>query len=226
MKHKYITILLVLLLLFVFGGCKGNRSSGSPGEANFDRDASYALGMNIGMSITGDGIIPDFDELLKGMKDGAAGNTRMDIQEAMAAVEAAYYGMMEQRNSGAIQDETLFLAENSLKPSVITTGSGLQYEVISEGVGPKPIETDIVQVHYEGRLTDGTVFDSSYDRGVPAEFPLNMVIPGWTEGLQLMSVGSKYRLYVPSEIGYGSNDNGIIPPYSTLIFEVELLEIK
>ena len=118
------------------------------------------------------------------------------------------------------------MAENAKKDGVKSTESGLQYEVIKEGAGAKPTATDVVKVHYVGKLTNDTVFDSSVERGTPAEFPLNQVIPAWTEGLQLMSVGSKYRLYVPQNLGYGAQENHPnIPPFSTLIFDVELLEI-
>ena len=119
-----------------------------------------------------------------------------------------------------------FLEENKLKEGVITTESGLQYEVIKMGKGAKPTATDKVKVHYHGTLTDGTVFDSSVDRGEPITFALNQVIPGWTEGVQLMPVGSKFRFYIPQELGYGARQAGSIPPYSTLIFEVELLGIE
>ena len=110
---------------------------------------------------------------------------------------------------------------------MITTASGLQYEVLTEGTGPKPKATDTVTVHYKGTLTNGKVFDSSYDRGEPISFPLDRVIKGWTEGLQLMSVGSKYRLTIPSQLGYGAAGAcGVIPPNATLVFEVELLKIN
>jgi FKBP-type peptidyl-prolyl cis-trans isomerase len=133
--------------------------------------------------------------------------------------------MMERTTGELKQKETGFLAENSKKAGVIITGSGLHYEVLSEGSGPKPAATDTVRVHYHGTFTDGSVFDRSRDRGDPAEFPLNGVIPGWTEGIQLMSVGSSYKFYIPSELGYGPEGAGPIPPYSPLIFEVELLGI-
>jgi len=118
-----------------------------------------------------------------------------------------------------------FLAENAKKEGVITTASGLQYEVIKKGNGPLPKDTDKVKVHYHGTLVDGTVFDSSVDRGQPAEFGVTQVIKGWVEGLQLMPVGSKYKFYIPQELAYGSQSQGQIKPFSTLIFEVELLEI-
>jgi len=210
----------------VFFGCN-KIGSGSPlkGE-NFDKDASYALGMNIGSSLAMDGIIPNLDEFLKGVRDSISGGTmRFDESEAIMKIQTAYQSMMEKRDAEATEEETAFLAENSKKPGVVITPSGLQYEVITETFGPKPTASDMVRVHYEGRLIDGTVFDSSYDRGSPAEFPLGGVIQGWIEGLQLMSVGSKYRFFIPSELGYGSRGAGSIPPYSTLIFEVELLDI-
>ena len=119
-----------------------------------------------------------------------------------------------------------FLAENALRDGVTVTESGLQYEVIKMGKGPKPAADAKVKVHYHGTLIDGTVFDSSVDRGEPITFGLNQVIKGWTEGVQLMPVGSKFRFYIPQELGYGAQSAGKIPPYSTLIFDVELLEIE
>lgn len=118
-----------------------------------------------------------------------------------------------------------FLAENAKREGVVVTPSGLQYEVLREGDGKSPKATDIVKCHYEGRLINGKVFDSSYDRGTPAQFALNQVIPGWTEGLQLMKEGAKYRLFIPENLGYGGYGAGTIPPFSALIFDVELLEV-
>ncbi|HWJ27699.1 MAG TPA: FKBP-type peptidyl-prolyl cis-trans isomerase, partial [Flavisolibacter sp.] len=119
-----------------------------------------------------------------------------------------------------------FLASNKTKAGVKTTASGIQYEVLTQGTGPKPAATDTVTVNYVGTLTNGTEFDNSYKRGEPISFPLNGVIPGWTEALQLMPVGSKYKLYIPYQLAYGMNDNGPIPGGSLLIFEVELLNVK
>ena len=119
-----------------------------------------------------------------------------------------------------------FLAENGKKPGVVTTSSGLQYKVLQEGQGAKPSARGEVEVHYKGSLTNGTVFDSSYDRGEPISFLLTQVIPGWAEGVQLMSPGAKYEFYIPFELAYGPQGiPGVIPPYSTLIFEVELLKV-
>ena len=119
-----------------------------------------------------------------------------------------------------------FLASNKTKPGVVTTASGLQYEVITKGTGPLPTADSRVKVHYHGTLVDGTVFDSSVQRKEPAVFGVSQVIPGWTEALKLMPVGSKYKLYIPQELAYGSNDQGLIKPFSMLIFEVELLSIE
>jgi len=129
---------------------------------------------------------------------------------------------VEKRSEG-----TKFLTENAKNPAVQSTTSGLQYIVLTEAEGPKPAPSDKVKVHYEGTLVDGTKFDSSYDRGEPIDFPLNQVIPGWTEGIQLMSVGSKYKFFIPSELAYGEQGaGGVIPPFATLIFTVELLDIN
>lgn len=228
MKKKYILTLAALFSVTILSNCKNG--SGSSAEANFDKEASYALGMSIGTemgnNIEMSGIVPDFDELVKGFKDAITGKkTRFDPYEANEIVEAAFYKLMESQNTDSIERETAFLVENSKKPGIIITPSGLQYEILTETTGPKPTANDMVKVDYEGKLTDGSVFDSSYQNGQPVTFPLNGVIQGWTEGLQLMSVGSKYIFYIPYDLGYGPGGYGRIPAYATLIFTVELLEI-
>jgi len=225
MKYKFYLILLISITV-IFTGCNKSGSDSSKYEENFDKDASYALGMDIGINIIEGGFYPNMDELFKGMKDSVTGvKTRFTREESLKIIESAYYAMMEAKNTDAKQKEIAFLAENSKKSGVMITSSGLQYEIISDVKGKKPKSGDVVRVHYEGKLTDGTVFDSSYNYGEPVEFSLNDVISGWTEGLQIMSIGSKYRFYIPSEQGYGPNGVGSIPPYATLIFEVELLDI-
>ena len=134
--------------------------------------------------------------------------------------------MEKKAHAAAIEQGEMFLKMNKERAGVTTLPSGLQYEVLATGTGRKPKATDKVRCHYEGRLVDGTMFDSSVERGEPAVFGVNQVIAGWTEGLQLMPVGSKFRFYIPQELGYGSRNAGSIPPYSTLIFEVELLGIE
>jgi FKBP-type peptidyl-prolyl cis-trans isomerase len=234
MKNTFIIIFVIFTVTF-FGGCKGGAgsslSNSSQDKSNFDKDASYALGLNIGSSLkdgmNNDNINPDFNELIKGMKDGLLGkNPRFSLDDAREKIETAFNAVTQGKNEKAIQKEIDFLAENAKKPGIQITQSGMQYEVLVQGNGPKPSKDSIVKVHYEGKLIDGTVFDSSYgDEGDPVIFPLNEVISGWSEGLQLMNAGSKYILYIPSEIGYGSQDYGPIPAYSTLIFTVEFIGI-
>jgi FKBP-type peptidyl-prolyl cis-trans isomerase FklB len=234
MKHIYTKIILAAFACaLVLGACKGGKS-GSIGEANFDKDASYSLGMDMGSALKNMGIVPDFNELVVGMKD-VIGNaeTRFTMEEAYTKLNESFQAMREKEAAlREEQNETVrqagidFLLENSKKEGVQLTPSGLQYEVVIEGTGAKPLGTDVVKVHYEGTLPDGTVFDSSYTREEPTQFPLNGVIAGWTEGLQLMSVGSTYNFYIPFELGYGESGGGpMIPPYSALVFKVELLEI-
>ena len=163
----------------------------------------------------------------RGIIDGvrADGNEVMTVEEAQAFIERLVTAAQEKKYGPAKAEGEAFLAENAKREEVTVTESGLQYEVIAEGKGAKPAATDIVKVHYTGTLIDGTVFDSSVERGEPAEFELNRVIPGWTEGVQLMSKGAKYKFYIPYQLGYGERGAGEdIPPYATLIFEVELLD--
>lgn len=169
-------------------------------------------------------VATNFELIKQGFVNGMYDyDTQFDSRTAGEYIENT---MTQIKYGEAIAAGKKFLEENKLKEGVVTTESGLQYEVIKMGKGAKPTATDKVKVHYHGTLTDGTVFDSSVDRGEPITFALNQVIPGWTEGVQLMPVGSKFRFYVPQELGYGARQAGSIPPYSTLIFEVELLGIE
>ena len=193
-----------------------------------------SMGKNIGTAIREQepvgllgiaGLETNYDLIKQGFINGLYNYTeQMDMQSAGAYVEE----VVSRLKYGSTKEEgEQFLQANALREEVKVTESGLQYEVIEEGKGAKPTAEQTVKVHYEGTLIDGTVFDSSYQRGEPIEFPLSGVIKGWTEGLQLMSVGSKYKLYIPYELGYGERGAGqSIPPYSALIFTVELLEIK
>jgi len=193
--------------------------------------ASYSLGYLFADNVAqqfGDDI--EIEPFVSGVRDVLGGaDARVEEAEAQRVLNA----LVERRQSAAVAaassnlDAGLrFLAENAEREGVITLDSGLQYEVLEAGEGEKPGATDIVTTHYEGRLIDGTVFDSSYARGEPATFPLNRVIPGWTEGLQQMAPGAKYRLFVPSELAYGDRAAGSIPPNSALIFDVELLSFE
>jgi FKBP-type peptidyl-prolyl cis-trans isomerase len=226
MKHIFFVIITVLILSAGFSGCKG-KSKANPSDGSFGKDPSYALGMNIGSSLKADSLYPDWDEFLKGMKDILYGNeSRFTMEEASQIFYEAYSSNNEKQEAAQKQEGIDFLEKNKKKSGVITTESGLQYEVLIQGNGPKPSAQDTVRVHYKGTLINGTEFDSSYSRGEPIEFPLNGVIKGWTEGLQLMSTGSTYRLFIPSDLAYGAQSpSQLIPPNSTLIFEVELLDI-
>ena len=166
----------------------------------------------------------DFELIKQGFINGLTGYEELMTGEI--AGEYVQSTLMNIKYGNSKEEGEKFLAENALREGVITTASGLQYEVIKMGKGKKPSATDQVKVHYHGTLTNGTVFDSSVDRNAPITFGLTQVIPGWTEGLQLMPVGSKFKFYIPQELGYGSQQAGSIPPYSTLIFEVELLGIE
>ncbi|MCL2194204.1 MAG: FKBP-type peptidyl-prolyl cis-trans isomerase [Treponema sp.] len=227
MKHTIFLTAIVVFAFSVYGCGRTSIESYAPvGETVFDASGSYALGMNIGTNFRVSGIFPDMEEFARGMVDALRGETRYTMEEAAEVFHNAYMAITERRNEVSRQAETEFLAENATRPGIIVTASGLQYEVIIEGDGPRPGPFDTVRVHYEGTLIDGTVFDSSHFRGVPVEFPLHQVIAGWTEGLQLMTVGSIFRFFIPSDLGYGSQGMGPqIPPYSTLIFEVELIDI-
>ena len=189
---------------------------------------SYGLGMMIGERVLKQYGDVDYDLLMEGMKAQQAGETtKMTMEEAQAALQAQQEEAAAEASAKAAEAGKQFLDENASRDGVTVTDSGLQYEVIEEGDGPKPSLDDTVSVHYVGTLTDGTEFDSSIARGEPATFPLKGVIPGWTEGLQLMNVGSKYRFVIPSDLAYGDRGAGqAIGPGETLVFEVELLEIN
>ncbi|MDR3162067.1 MAG: FKBP-type peptidyl-prolyl cis-trans isomerase [Spirochaetaceae bacterium] len=215
----------------VFSGTAGGKTDAPAKQAapaGADTDVSYAFGVVLGSDLKQMGIQFDYTALARGIEEVIEGKeTRLTMEEAVAVVQEAYITamtLMAEKNK--VKNEA-FMAENGRKTGVVTTASGLQYEVITAGNGRKPGETDVVSVNYKGSLIDGTVFDSSYDRGEPVEFPLNQVIPGWSEGIQLMNVGSTYRLYIPSDLAYGEQGaQNVIPPNSVLIFEVELLSIE
>ncbi len=191
--------------------------------------ASYALGVNMGNQIKSIGMnevsIMAFAKGFQQVIDGD--KTEVTVEETNNILQAYFTNIQEKKAQANLKEGQDWLAANGKKSGVITTASGLQYEVMREGTGIKPLATDSVKVHYHGTLIDGTVFDSSVDRNEPVEFALNGVIPGWTEGIQLMSVGSKYKFFIPSDLAYGENPRpgGPIEPNMALIFEVELLDV-
>ncbi len=189
---------------------------------------SYALGLSIGNNFITSGIKKvNLEVFLKGMKDVMEGATpEMSYDEAKEVMNDYFSKLQDERLDLNLKAGEEFLAINKNRPGVVTLPSGLQYEILKEGNGPKPSATDQVKCHYHGTLIDGTVFDSSVERGQPATFGVNQVIPGWVEALQLMPTGSKWKLFIPSNLAYGKSGAGqTIEPNSTLVFEVEILEI-
>jgi len=209
----------------------------APGFETVDKKVSYGIGHNIGSGLARETVVTVDQEALKaGITDGLAGaKTRIpeaDLRAAFTEVQqkaaAAAAALAEKQKADAPKQLAAgkeFLEKNKTRPGVKVTASGLQYEVITSGTGAKPKATDTVKVHYHGTLIDGTVFDSSVERGEPVEFPVTGVIQGWIEALQLMSVGDKWKLYISPELGYGPNPRPKIPANSVLIFEVSLLAI-
>jgi len=228
MKNILLTICAVFTAT-VFLGC--DLFSGSKANANFDKDESYAYGLDLGTRLkdgmTAEAIRPVFNEFLKGFKDGIQGkNPKFSIDDARVKIELAKAKVAIEKNAVTKQRGISFLADNAKKPGIQTTRSGLQYEVITEGKGKKPVETDTVKVTYEGRLIDGTPFETQQ----LMTFSVKDASPDWwKEAFQLMSEGGKYRFYVPYELGYGESGNNNllvpVPPFSTLLFSVDLAEI-
>ena len=189
---------------------------------------SYAIGLGIGQNLLGMGAkgiaVDDFTQAIKDVLEG--NQTAISHQEAREIVNKYFEELETKMNAANIEQGKAFLEENKKRPNVVTLPSGLQYEVITEGNGKMAKATDQVKCHYEGTLIDGTLFDSSIKRGQPAVFGVNQVIPGWVEALQLMPEGSKWKLYIPSDLAYGAQGAGeMIPPHSALVFEVELIEV-
>lgn len=187
----------------------------------------YALGILMHGNLSGQFGELNIDDLAKGLKDAQAGTATMSPEEANEKIQVFLQKKQESAGAEARKAGEDFLAENAKRPEVKVTDSGLQYEVLKEGTGASPTATETVEVHYHGTLIDGTVFDSSVERGQTIEFPLNRVIPGWTEGVQLMKEGAKYRFFIPFDLAYGPRGSAPkIPPYAALIFDVELFKVK
>ena len=234
-RHIGFTLVLSLFSLsglIALSACQSQ--AGTPALDSEDQKASYGIGIQMGSQLAPAESHLDIPAFMAGVRDGIAGNDpalpEEEVQAALQVFNEAVRAEEAERMTSAAEtnaaEGATFLAENATKDGITVTESGLQYEVISEGDGASPTAEDQVSIHYKGSLIDGTEFDSSYDRGQPATFGVSGVIPGFSEGLQLMTVGSHYRLFIPSEIGYGPTGSGRnIGPNATLIFEVEMLEI-
>ena len=223
---KYIKIALVVS---VISSCQNlTQQKFNFDEANELEKVSYSIGINVATSIKSEGLdsINSF-YISKGFQDVFENkDLAVNIEESNKIIGEYFNKKQDAKNQRLAIDSKIFLEENKQKDGVMTTESGLQYLILSEGRGNNPTLNDNVTVHYHGTLIDGTIFDSSVDRKQPATFPLNGVIPGWQEALQMMSVGSKWKIFIPSELAYGESGAGAIGPNSTLIFEVELLSIN
>lgn len=224
------------IVLFAFAACvvAAHAQNAKPAAKavsplkNLSDSASYAVGISVANFYKQQGFTSiNAAVVAKAINDGMSGKKVLLDDAACNNAIITYQNRSQmQKSKGRIAEGQAFLAKNKTKPGVKTTASGLQYEVITEGTGARPTATDSVTCHYRGTFIDGKGFDNSYDRGAPITFALNGVIPGWTEGLQLMTVGSKYRLYVPYTLGYGATDYMSIPGGSVLVFEIELLDVK
>jgi FKBP-type peptidyl-prolyl cis-trans isomerase len=228
MKNFFIFASAVALL---FAGCKTSNNVNAKVEslANSTDSMSYALGVSISQNLKDQGVTElNYSVLAQAMEEQFNEEALMDPMAADELIRTSLMAIRDAKDQEAKKAGLEWLEQNQSNPGVVTTASGLQYKIITEGTGASPVASDEVTVHYEGRLIDGTIFDSSYERGEPATFPLGNVIPGWTEGLQYLKVGGKAELYIPSDLGYGSRQapGGAIPAFSTLIFVVELIDIK
>ena len=223
---KYIKIALVVS---VISSCQNlTQQKFNFDEANELEKVSYSIGINVATSIKSEGLdsINSF-YISKGFQDVFENkDLAINIEESNKIIGEYFNKKQDAKNQRLAIDSKIFLEQNKQKDGVMTTESGLQYLILSAGKGNNPTLNDNVTVHYHGTLIDGTIFDSSVDRKQPATFPLNGVIPGWQEALQMMSVGSKWKIFIPSELAYGESGTGAIGPNSTLIFEVELLSIN
>ncbi len=229
-------LLVTIVLVLSSVACSGQTPKAPIKELKTpDEKLSYAIGLEVGTSLKNLPTEIDFPVFVQAVEDGLKGKKPLLTQEQALEIKMEFGKKVREERARERKELAeknrkegeAFLAENKKKKGVVTTESGLQYMVLHEGEGPKPKATDRVKVHYRGTLIDGTEFDSSYTRGKPATFALKGVVAGWTEALQLMKVGSKYRLFIPSELAYGKRGRGPkIGPDAVLIFELELLEIE
>ena len=231
MKLNNLSLAATLIAILLISACDQKTDGNYEADLSSQIDSvSYAIGYQNGMLLDNEGLNDiDMENYLAGFNKALNSEEGvMSREELFAVINTYVQELSERRGSENVEKGTAFLEENKEKEGVMVTESGLQYKVIEEGDGESPTAENIVRVHYEGKLIDGEVFDSSYDRGQPAEFPLSRVIPGWTEGVQLMKEGATYEFYIPSELAYGAQgpQGSPIGPNETLIFKVELLEVK
>jgi FKBP-type peptidyl-prolyl cis-trans isomerase FklB len=219
-------LLLIAGAAIILSSC-GQNMTGNAKIVSEEDTLSYALGVDIANSLKRSSIEElNYQAFVNGMSDiFEEKDLKMDEEKIKPFIRAYFTNLQEEKAQKNLEEGQAFLEENKNKEGIITTESGLQYEILQEGTGKSPVATDKVKCHYHGSLLDGTVFDSSVDKGKPAEFVLNRVIPGWTEGLQLMKEGAKYKFYIPSELAYGKRGSRNIQGNTALIFEVELIEI-
>ena len=221
------TALMITTITFL--SCNGQKKGSDIKLTNAIDSVSYGIGVSIGQNLGRDGLENvNLDIMMKAMRAAINKDSlMMTMQQCQGTIQDYITAIKKKKGEEALVKEKAFMDENAKKPGVKTLASGMQYIVMKEGTGAKPTTADTVVCHYHGTLLDGKVFDSSVERGQPATFPVSGVIPGWTEALQLMSVGSKWKLFIPSKLAYGERGaGGSIGPNSTLIFEVELLSIK
>jgi FKBP-type peptidyl-prolyl cis-trans isomerase len=236
MKTITITVALVVLLSWAVLFAQQQTAPAQTAPTMTEQQKkSYSIGLNIGLNLYEQELQIDVNSLTKGLQDGLA-NAKpalpeaeiraalMNLQKEVAERQTAKRKELADQNS---KEAEAFLTQNKTKEGVITLPSGLQYKILTTGTGPKPAASDTVVTHYKGTFLNGTQFDSSYDRGEPAKFTVNGVIPGWTEALQLMPVGSKWQLFIPPNLAYGENGfQNVIPPNSALLFDIELISIE
>jgi FKBP-type peptidyl-prolyl cis-trans isomerase FklB len=229
LMNKKIFALAICFSIAALLSCEGQKGNSSVSLKTSNDSVAYSIGVSIGNNMKKDGLDSlNLDVLKQAISSAIKGDSLLiDAASCQGVIQNYLNNKQKVKGEANKTAGEKFLAENKKKPGVIVTASGLQYTVEKTGTGPKPTATDTVKVHYHGTLIDGTVFDSSVERGEPAEFPVGAVIKGWTEALQLMNVGSKFKLFIPSDLAYGDRPAGPkIAPNSTLIFDVELLEIK
>lgn len=229
----WLRVLFLLLTASSLAGAQEKKPVPPEGDPMAGVDfgkVSYSMGRTTGKSMVDVGFKPDVNAYIEGVKNGLEGGaakyTEAEMAEAVKKLKAALPTDEQLRRTKALKNGQEYLENNRKRKEVTETPSGLQYEVLRQGEGPKPQATDVVKVHYHGTLVDGTVFDSSVDRKTPVSFHLDGVIPGWTEGVLLMNKGSKYKFVIPYKLAYGEQGQGSVGPCQTLIFEVELLDIN